>query len=93
MPESTWLCSVDAKMPVSTWLNATGAAVTRVFRIVSKRCRSSTGLNWLDSSVTVPSPPPPLVEAPAQAVSSGAAATPAPSASTLRRSMVNLLRA
>src|SRR5262245_2877857 len=59
-------------MPVSTWLKATGTG--DFLRICSKRCFSSTGLNWLDIRVMPPEPLVPVVDTPPQALSTGVAA-------------------
>src|SRR3954447_23951717 len=72
-----WACDliVVVKTPPSTGLYATGTG-SWLRSTCSKRCRSSTGVNWVERKPTVPGAAAPLVSNPAHAASNGVARRP-----------------
>src|SRR3954454_21444552 len=72
-----WACDliVVVKTPPSTGLYATGTG-SWLRSTCSKRCRSSTGVNWVERNPTVPGAAAPLVSNPAHAASRGVASRP-----------------
>jgi hypothetical protein len=88
-PASAWDLRVVEKVLASTGLKPTFAPLTLSDRIFSNFWRSSIGVNCVERKLTAPGPLcAPLVDTPLHADRAGAATTPRPRPSSVRRLMV-----